>query len=227
MAGQKPDERIRTPMRWDTSEPAAGFSVAAPWQPLGDDPPGTDVATETSDPGSLLSAYRSLVGLRTAHRALAIGDQLPVDAVAPSVVAYLRHVPGQTMWSSSTLPTRRWKPRPSASKPGRCADAIRARRLRVGGGHRSGRRHDRRVRRVRPVPRLAPREGSSSSSAHDAPHPPRRVGAGRGRARASAAIAAGRGRVAAALLIVGGVINLIGRISSIRASRPGPCRSSS
>ena len=97
MTGRKPDERIRTPMRWDASEPAAGFSVAAPWQPLGDDPPGTDVATETSDPGSLLSAYRSLVGLRTANRALAIGDQLPVDAAAPSVVAYLRHVPGQTM----------------------------------------------------------------------------------------------------------------------------------
>ena len=97
MTGRKPDERIRTPMRWDASEPAAGFSIAAPWQPLGDDPPGTDVATETSAPGSLLSAYRSLVGLRTAHRALAIGDQLPVAATASSVVAYLRHVPGQTM----------------------------------------------------------------------------------------------------------------------------------
>jgi alpha-amylase len=97
MAGRKPDERIRTPMRWDASEPAAGFSVAAPWQPLGDDPPGTDVATEASDPGSLLSAYRALVGLRTAYRALAIGGQLPVDAAAPSIVAYLRHVPGQAM----------------------------------------------------------------------------------------------------------------------------------
>jgi alpha-amylase len=97
MTGRKPDERIRTPMRWDASEPAAGFSVAAPWQPLGDDPDGTDVATETSDPDSLLSAYRSLVGLRTAYRALAIGDQVPVEADAPSVVAFLRHLPGQTM----------------------------------------------------------------------------------------------------------------------------------
>ena len=97
MTGRKPDERIRTPMRWDASEPAAGFSVAAPWQPLGDDPAGTDVATEASDPGSLLSAYRSLASLRTESRALAIGDQLPVDAASPSVVAYLRHLTGQAM----------------------------------------------------------------------------------------------------------------------------------
>ena len=97
LTGRKPDERIRTPMRWDASEPAAGFSDAAPWQPLGDDPAGTDVATEAADPDSLLSAYRSLVGLRTANRALAIGEQLPVDAEGASVVAYLRHLPGQTM----------------------------------------------------------------------------------------------------------------------------------
>jgi alpha-amylase len=97
LTGRKPDERIRTPMRWDTSEPAAGFSSAAPWQPLGDDPPGTDVASEAADPESLLSAYRSLVSLRTAHRALAIGEQIAVDAGTPSVVAYLRHLPGQTL----------------------------------------------------------------------------------------------------------------------------------
>lgn len=97
LTGRKPDERIRTPMRWDASDPAAGFSVAPPWQPLGDDPIGTDVASEASDADSLLSAYRSLVGLRTAYRALAIGEQIAVDADAPSVVAYLRHVLGQTL----------------------------------------------------------------------------------------------------------------------------------
>lgn len=97
LTGRKPDERIRTPMRWDSSMPAAGFSDATPWQPLGEDPAGTDVASESSDPDSLLSAYRSLVALRAAHRALAVGDQTPVDADAPSVVAYLRHVTGQTM----------------------------------------------------------------------------------------------------------------------------------
>jgi alpha-amylase len=97
LTGRKPDERIRTPMRWDASEPAAGFSDAAPWESLGDDPPGTDWATEASDPDSLLSAYRSLVGLRRAFPALATGDWIPVEAAAPSIVAYLRHLPGQSL----------------------------------------------------------------------------------------------------------------------------------
>ena len=95
--GRKPDERIRTPMRWDATMPAAGFSAADPWEPLGDDPAGTDVATETTDPDSLLSTYRSLVRLRTAHPALAYGDWIPVEAGVPAVAAYLRHLPGQSM----------------------------------------------------------------------------------------------------------------------------------
>ena len=37
MTGAKPDERIRTPMRWDASAPAAGFSTHAPWEPLSGD----------------------------------------------------------------------------------------------------------------------------------------------------------------------------------------------
>jgi alpha-amylase len=97
LTGRKPDERIRTPMRWDATQPAAGFSDAAPWEPLGDDPPGTDVATEAADPDSLLSEYRSLLSLRAAHQALASGDWIPVDAAAPSVVAYLRHLAGQSL----------------------------------------------------------------------------------------------------------------------------------
>ena len=97
LTGRKPDERIRTPMRWDASQPAAGFSDAAPWEPLGDDPPGTDVATETADPDSLLATYRDLIRLRSVHQALASGEWIPVEAATPSVVAYLRHVPGESL----------------------------------------------------------------------------------------------------------------------------------
>jgi alpha-amylase len=97
LTGRKPDERIRTPMRWDTSEPAGGFSDGLPWEPLGDDPSGTDVATESADPDSLLSAYRSLIQLRGAHPALATGDLLVVDADAPSILAYLRYLPGRSV----------------------------------------------------------------------------------------------------------------------------------
>jgi glycosidase len=97
LTGRKPDERIRTPMRWDGTKPAAGFSAADPWEALGDDPPGTDVATEAADAGSLLSTYLSLVRLRTTYPALAGGDWIPIAAEASSVVAYLRHLAGQSM----------------------------------------------------------------------------------------------------------------------------------
>jgi alpha-amylase len=97
LTGRKPDERIRTPMRWDATKPAAGFTTGTPWQPLGDDPPGTDVATQAADPASLLSLYRDLIRLRAAHPALATGEWTPVDAEAPSVVAYLRHVPDEVV----------------------------------------------------------------------------------------------------------------------------------
>ena len=42
MQGQKPDERIRTPMQW-TGEATGGFTTAKPWESLQD-----DVETDTS-----------------------------------------------------------------------------------------------------------------------------------------------------------------------------------
>jgi glycosidase len=97
MSGRKPDERIRTPMRWDGTEPAAGFSTAEPWQALSIDPAGTDVATEGGDRDSLLSTYRSLVRLRSGHPALAVGAWTAVEASERGVVAFLRHVRGETL----------------------------------------------------------------------------------------------------------------------------------
>jgi glycosidase len=97
LTGRKPDERIRTPMRWDASKPGAGFTTGTPWQPLGDDPPGTDVATQSSDEASLRSLYRDLISLRAAHPALAVGGLTPVAAEAKSIVAYLRHAPDETV----------------------------------------------------------------------------------------------------------------------------------
>lgn len=90
MSGAKPDERIRTPMRWDASAPAAGFSAAAPWEPLSDDPATVNVAAEAADPASLWSWYRQLIGLRNSHAALATGGYLPVRARGDSVLAELR-----------------------------------------------------------------------------------------------------------------------------------------
>jgi alpha-amylase len=97
LTGRKPDERIRTPMRWDASGPAAGFTTGMPWQPLGDDRPGTDVTTQRSDPDSLHATYHDWLALRVAHPALLHGASIPVRADEPSVVAFLRHDSAETI----------------------------------------------------------------------------------------------------------------------------------
>jgi alpha-glucosidase len=59
----------RSPMCW---EPAgAGFTTSAtPWLPLGPQPPGTDVATQRTDPASLLWLYKELLAMRRARASL-------------------------------------------------------------------------------------------------------------------------------------------------------------
>jgi glycosidase len=96
MTGRKPDERIRTPMRWDMTSPAYGFSTHDPWEAMSDDPATTNVASESADPGSLLSRYRDLIRLRAAHPALAEGAFIPVETDLPGVVAGLRSSPTET-----------------------------------------------------------------------------------------------------------------------------------
>ena len=93
MTGAKPDERIRTPMRWTDAGPAAGFSAGAPWEALSDDPADVTVATESADPTSLWSRYRDLVALRASHPALATGTWTGITSDAPTVVAALRASP--------------------------------------------------------------------------------------------------------------------------------------
>ncbi len=90
MTGTKPDEQIRTPLRWDATSPAGGFSTVPPWETQSFDPAGTDVATEAADPGSLLNWYRTLAHLRLRHPALASGGLVPVATADRSVVAFLR-----------------------------------------------------------------------------------------------------------------------------------------
>jgi len=90
MTGRKPDERIRTPMRWNATSPAAGFSTVEPWEPLSDDPATVNVEDEAADDGSLLGTYRDLVRLRASRPALASGDLVPVKSADRHVVAFLR-----------------------------------------------------------------------------------------------------------------------------------------
>jgi glycosidase len=100
MTGTKPDERIRTPMRWTADPVTAGFTTGAPWQALSeDDAASVNVETQLTDPESLLATYRDLVHARAANAALQSGATIPVEAGAEAVMGWLRTVDGQVLLS--------------------------------------------------------------------------------------------------------------------------------
>lgn len=81
-------DRSRTPMPWDGSA-NAGFTAGEPWLPLNADWPARNVATQDKDPRSMLTLYRTLLGLRRRTPALTIGDMALTDA-PPGILAYQR-----------------------------------------------------------------------------------------------------------------------------------------
>lgn len=97
MMGEKPDERIRTPMQWTTTGGTGGFSSGRPWEALQNDHPMVNVATQTDDPDSLLSHYRSLIQLRNQSAALRVGEMTIVESETRPVYAYLRHSSAETV----------------------------------------------------------------------------------------------------------------------------------
>jgi alpha-amylase len=90
LTGEKPDERIRTPMPWDGTQPAAGFSTATPWEPLEVGWETRNVATQSVQPTSILSTYRDLIRLRSDRPALRTGEAIAVESASDAVMAVLR-----------------------------------------------------------------------------------------------------------------------------------------
>ncbi|HMC55543.1 MAG TPA: alpha-amylase family glycosyl hydrolase [Gemmatimonadaceae bacterium] len=89
MTGDKPDERLRTPMQWSASA-AAGFSSGKPWETLQGDSLSANVEAQNGDPGSLLNVYRALIQVRTSSDLVASGRLVPLAATSPAVTAYAR-----------------------------------------------------------------------------------------------------------------------------------------
>lgn len=89
MPGDKPDERLRTPMPWDSS-PAAGFTTAVPWQALQPGHETINVRSESGDPASLLNLYRALIRVRTANPSILHGQYGTLESSSPGVYAFLR-----------------------------------------------------------------------------------------------------------------------------------------
>ena len=89
MTGDKPDERLRTPMQWH-SKRDAGFTRGTPWEPLRADVATANVAAQDREPSSLLNLYRQLIRLRNSNAALAGGQLVPLGTSDPRVIAFLR-----------------------------------------------------------------------------------------------------------------------------------------
>jgi glycosidase len=104
MTGDKPDERLRTPMQWDAS-PSAGFTRGTSWQPLQSDWTTTNVVAQDGDSESLLALHRRLVHLRAEHAPLGAGDLVPLEASTDAVAAYLRRDGGRAVLVVANLGT--------------------------------------------------------------------------------------------------------------------------
>jgi alpha-glucosidase len=88
MQGDKPDERLRTPMQWTAG--ANGFTRGKAWESAQPDSASVNVAAQDSDTSSLLSWYRTLTRLRARHEALRRGALLPYVSDDPRVAAFER-----------------------------------------------------------------------------------------------------------------------------------------
>ncbi|HWK88950.1 MAG TPA: alpha-amylase family glycosyl hydrolase [Longimicrobium sp.] len=89
IAGDKPDENLRTPMHWSAA-PGGGFTTGSAWRAPQADWATRTVAAQDADPGSLLNLHRRLIHLRKHNPALAVGELVPLTASSGAVAAYLR-----------------------------------------------------------------------------------------------------------------------------------------
>lgn len=102
MLGAKPDESIREPMQWHKGGSGQGQTT---WEAVsfntGAD--GSSVEEQISDPTSLLSHYRKLIGIRNSVPALQDGAIKDMDSGNESVTAYLRLTDVQTVLVAHNL----------------------------------------------------------------------------------------------------------------------------
>ena len=80
------DEAKRTPMPWT---PSGGFTTGTPWHAYAPGLAAENVASQTNDPGSLLSHYRKWIAARKGSAALSKGDLRPL-ATDAQVLAFVR-----------------------------------------------------------------------------------------------------------------------------------------
>jgi oligo-1,6-glucosidase len=87
-------DNSRTPVQWDATE-NAGFTTGEPWIAVNPNYPEINAAEQHDNPSSVFHFYRSLITLRHAEPAVALGDFTMLMPDDEAVYAFLRRH-GQT-----------------------------------------------------------------------------------------------------------------------------------
>ncbi|WP_425391466.1 alpha-amylase family glycosyl hydrolase [Ekhidna sp.] len=107
MTGIKPDENIRRPMSW-SAETKAGFTEGNPWNEPASNYETNNVEVGRTDNTSVFNTYRKLIQLRSASKALQIGDYHAMNLGSSEVIGYKRVFEKEqviTLANLSTEPT--------------------------------------------------------------------------------------------------------------------------
>ena len=105
MLGEKPDEDIRKPLQW-SGEANGGFTTGTAWRAPNSDFTTKNIDSQSTDPNSLLSLYRTLIQLRNNHAALRVGDFYAIDTGSRAVFASLRASKEETVLVLTNLSSK-------------------------------------------------------------------------------------------------------------------------
>lgn len=95
-ANENSRDNARTPVQWSDA-PGAGFTTGEPWIDI--NPNYTEINAEQArqDPTSIYAHYRQLAQLRKELPLIVDGDYRPWLEAHPQILAYSRHLDGQTL----------------------------------------------------------------------------------------------------------------------------------
>jgi glycosidase len=102
MSGQKPDEDIRLPMQWDSTQ-NAGFSQATPWRAPNADYQTVNVFSQQGEVNSLFDHYRKLILIRRDHPVLSRGTVKILETGNSAVFAMLLRNESETLLIAANL----------------------------------------------------------------------------------------------------------------------------
>ncbi len=95
LQGKKPDENIRKPMQWDSSD-YAGFTQGTGWSEVEENYQENNVAVLDLDSNSLLRHYKKLIQIRNSIPALQTGKYSALSTSHEALYSFVRALPKDT-----------------------------------------------------------------------------------------------------------------------------------